>query len=126
MGGLAQGDGCCLEPTRGKLTGAVSHGVGAGWCLGDVGAFGYGLDGRAKGIDQAVVDPCWVVPAWVDRQGFIVDLAAQTCVDQLTSDVDGTGVALSLGAAGTGEFIDYVVDGNRTELDCLVRDCSLR
>ena len=108
-----------------RLTWAVSHWIGARWCVPDVFAFGYGLDGSAESLDQAVVDPCWITPAWVDCQGFIVDTAAVTCIDQLTRDIDGTGVALSLGAAGSSKMIYYLVDGNRAELDCFVRDWSL-
>lgn len=93
--------------------------------VGDIFAFGYGLDGGAEGIDQAVVDPCWVTSARVDCQGFIVDAAAVACIDQLTFDIDGIGVALSLGAAGRGELLYYIVDGDRAELNCFVRDWSL-
>lgn len=109
-----------------RLTWAVGHWIGAGWCVVDVVAFGYDLDGSAESIDQTVVDPRWIVPAWVKCQRFIVDTGAVAWLDQLTLDVDGTGVTLSLGAAGSSEFSHYLVDGNRAELDCLVRDWPLR
>lgn len=108
-----------------RLTWAVSYWIGASWCVVDVCAFGYGLDGSAESLDQAVVDPCWIAPAWVDCQGFIVDTAAVTWLDQLTPDIDGTGVALSLSAARSSEARYYRVDGDRAELDCFVRDWSL-
>lgn len=116
----------CSFGFKRRLTWAVTHWIGTGWCLGDVVAFGYDLDGSAESIDQTVVDPCWIIPAWVNCQGFTVGTAAVTWLDQLTLDVDGTGVALSLGAAGSSEFPHYLVDGNIAELDCLVRDWSLR
>ena len=108
----------------GDFTWAVSHWVGAGLCVCDVFAIGYGFDGGAESLDQAVVDPCWIASARIDCQGFIVDAAAVARLDQLTFDVDGIGVALSLGATGSRQFLYYLVDGNRAELDCFVRDWS--
>ena len=75
-----------------------------------------------ESIDQAVVDPCRVSSTWVDGQGFLIDIAY---VDQLSPYRDGTGVALALSTAGTGETIDDLVDANGAEFDCLVRNYSL-
>lgn len=111
--------------SRERLTWAVSYWIGASWCVSDVFAFGYGLDGSAERLDQAVVNPCWIASAWVDCQGFTVDTTAETWLDQLTLDFDGTGIALSLGAARSSEARYYLVNRNRAELDRFVRDCSL-
>lgn len=71
----------CFFGIKERLTWAVSYWIGASWCVSDFFAFGYGLDGSAESLDQAVVDPCWITPAWVDCQSFIVDTAAVTCRD---------------------------------------------
>ena len=83
----------------------------------DVLAFGYSIDGSMKSVDQTVVDPCGVSAGWVDRQGFSID---GVFTDQFTLDLNGIGVALPLSAAGSSEFVDYVLDRNRAELDFLI------
>lgn len=90
--------------------------------MGDVFANGYDLDGSFESFEQAIVDPCWIIPAWVDGQSFIVDVAVPTCVDQLTLYFDGAGVAWSIVAAGSVQTVYYLAGGDRAELDCLIRD----
>lgn len=71
----------CFFGFKERFIWAVSYWIGASWCVSNVFAFGYGLDGSIESLDQAVVDPYWITPAWVDYQGFIVDTAAVTCLN---------------------------------------------
>lgn len=88
--------------------------------MGDVFALGGRLDGGAKGINQAVMDPGWIAAAWIHCQGFAVYFSAFTRADQLTPDIDWTGVALSLRTAGGSELAYDLIDRYRAELDGLI------
>lgn len=108
-----------------RFTRAVNHRVSASLRMSNVFAFGYRLDGSTQSIDQAVVDPGRITPAWINRQGFIFNISAQTWRDQLTPDIDWAGVALSLGTAGSSELTNDLIDGYRAEIHRLVRDWSV-
>lgn len=102
---------------EGDFTWAVCHSIAkAAWCAPDVFAFCYDLDGGAEGINQAIVDPCWITPAWVDCQGFPSATEAAPWRNYVTPNFDGTGVALSLGAAGSSEIPYYLINGNCAKL----------